>query len=50
MVVLIGLRSGPTRTGMRSFGPKPLPCGPVATGVEAVAVDVVVCLRDVVGT
>jgi hypothetical protein len=45
-VVLIGLRSGPTRTGMRSFGPKPFPplgAGWATVGVEAVA-DVVTLL------
>jgi hypothetical protein len=36
IVVLIGLRSGPTSTGMRSFGPNPEPSD--AAAVDAVVV------------
>ena len=42
IVVLIGLSSGPTRTGISSFGPKPLPPeSGVTTGTGRVEVDVV---------
>jgi len=43
IVVLIGLSSGPTRTGTRSFGPKPLapPLVSVVVGTGGVEVDVV---------